>query len=89
MDILGLGSVAVDDLVYVASYPQANAKVRVLDRERQCGGLTGTALAAAAKLGCRCAYAGVTGTDEASDFALAGLAAAGVSVELASRRAVS
>jgi sugar/nucleoside kinase (ribokinase family) len=85
-DILGLGSVAVDDLVYVESYPPANAKVRVLDRERQCGGLTATALVAAANLGCRCSYAGVTGTDEASEFALASLGRAGVAVDLASRR---
>jgi len=85
-DILGLGSVAVDDLIYVESYPPADAKVRVLDRERQCGGLTATALVAAANLGCRCSYAGVTGTDEASEFALASLARAGVAVDLASRR---
>ena len=46
IDILGLGAVAVDDLVYVAAYPPANAKVPVLGRDRQCGGLTATALVA-------------------------------------------
>jgi sulfofructose kinase len=67
-DILGLGCVAVDDLLYVPSYPPADAKVRVRRRERQCGGLTGTALVAASRLGARCAFAGVLGSDELSTF---------------------
>jgi sugar/nucleoside kinase (ribokinase family) len=67
IDILGIGSVAVDDLLAVAAYPPADAKARVLRRERQCGGLTGTALVAAARSGARCGYAGVIGTDELSD----------------------
>lgn len=67
IDILGVGSVAVDDLLYVAEYPAPDAKARVLRRERQCGGLTGTALVAAARSGARCGFAGVVGTDELSD----------------------
>ena len=67
-DVLGLGIVTVDDLLYVAAYPPPEAKVRVRHRTRQCGGLTGTALVAAARLGSRCAYAGVLGTDELSQF---------------------
>ena len=43
-DILGLGCVAVDDLLYVARYPEADSKQQVLRRQRQCGGLTATAL---------------------------------------------
>jgi sugar/nucleoside kinase (ribokinase family) len=66
IDVLGLGAVAVDDLVYVDEYPPTESKVRVRHRERQCGGLTGTALVAAARLGVRCAYAGVLGEDELS-----------------------
>lgn len=85
-DILGLGAVAVDDLVYVESYPAANSKARVLDRERHCGGLTATALVAAARLGCRCAYAGLVGTDDASEFALQALADEGVDITAAGRR---
>jgi sulfofructose kinase len=69
-DILGLGGVAVDDLIYVEHYPPPDAKVRVLRRERQCGGLTATALVAAARLGARCAYAGVLGKDDLSRFTL-------------------
>jgi len=70
LDILGLGAVAVDDLLYVRSYPPANSKQDVTHRERQCGGLTATALVAASRLGARCAYAGVLGTDELSKFAI-------------------
>src|SRR5437016_5482285 len=66
-DILGLGAVAVDDLMYVESYPPPDVKTRVLRRERHCGGLTATALVTAARLGCRCAYAGVLGFDELSE----------------------
>jgi sugar/nucleoside kinase (ribokinase family) len=69
-DILGLGCVAVDDLIYVPSYPPADAKVRVRHRERQCGGLTATALVAAARLGARCAFAGVLGSDDDSQFVI-------------------
>ena len=68
-DILGLGGVAVDDFIFVETYPPPDAKARVLRRERHCGGLTATALVAAARLGGRCAYAGVLGQDELSGFA--------------------
>ncbi|MBN2129460.1 MAG: hypothetical protein JW741_08180, partial [Sedimentisphaerales bacterium] len=65
-DVLGLGYTAVDDLLYVESYPPADNKARVRHRERHCGGLTATALVAAARLGARCMYAGVLGNDELS-----------------------
>jgi sulfofructose kinase len=70
VDILGLGGVAVDDLLYVDGYPPADSKTPVLRRERQCGGLTATALIAAARLGAGCAYAGVLGTDALSEYAI-------------------
>jgi sugar/nucleoside kinase (ribokinase family) len=70
IDVLGLGCAAVDDIVYVEEYPPADAKVRVLRRERHCGGLTATALVAAARLGARCAFAGTLGFDEGSEFVL-------------------
>jgi sugar/nucleoside kinase (ribokinase family) len=69
-DLLGLGCAAVDDLLYVEQYPPADAKVHVLRRERHCGGLTATALVAAARLGARCAFAGTLGFDEGSEFVL-------------------
>jgi sugar/nucleoside kinase (ribokinase family) len=80
IDILGLGAVAVDDLICVDAYPPADAKVLVMRSERHCGGLTATALVAAARLGCRCAYAGVLGKDELSTFAIARLRAEGIAL---------
>ena len=68
-DVLGLGIVAVDELLYVDHYPPADSKTEVQQRDRQCGGLTATALVAASRLGSSCAYAGVFGEDEPSLFA--------------------
>lgn len=79
-DVLGLGAVAIDDLIYVESYPSADAKVHVLDRRRHHGGQTGTALVAAARLGVRAAYAGALGLDEPSEEALSGMRSEGVDV---------
>jgi sulfofructose kinase len=84
-DILGLGCVAIDDLLYVDSYPPADSKIQVQRRERQCGGLTGTALVAAARLGARCAYAGTLGEDDLSQFVLDRLARESVDVSHANR----
>lgn len=72
-DILGLGCSAVDDLLYVDDYPAPDEKMRVKRAERHCGGLTATALVAAARLGARCAFAGVLGLDELSNFVAAAL----------------
>jgi len=65
-DILGVGCATVDDLILVGSYPHADVKLRVKRMERQFGGLTGTALVAAAKLGGKCAFAGMLGSDDLS-----------------------
>ena len=67
-DVLALGAVAIDQLVYVDAYPPPNTKSHVLRSEQQCGGLSATALVAAARLGARCAYAGMLSDDEPSRF---------------------
>ncbi len=77
-DILGLGVVTVDDLLYVAHYPQPDTKLPVQARRRQGGGLTATALVAAARLGASTAYAAVLGDDELSRFTLQELEREGV-----------
>ncbi|MCD6289104.1 MAG: hypothetical protein J7M34_01280 [Anaerolineae bacterium] len=69
-DVLGFGAVAVDDLIYVDHHPLPDSKTTVRDLRREGGGLTGTALVAAARLGARAAYAGVLGDDELSHFTL-------------------
>ena len=68
IDVIGIGAATVDEFLYVPEYPAPEVKIRVLGRERQPGGLTGTALVAAARFGGRCAYAGVLGTDADSVF---------------------
>jgi sulfofructose kinase len=85
-DILGLGCVAVDDLLYVPAYPPPDSKVQVRHRGRQGGGLTATALVAASRLGARCAYAGTLGDDDLSRFVLGRFQQEGVDVSLVRRR---
>lgn len=86
-DILGLGCVCVDDFVYIPSYPPADTKIRVYKRDRQCGGLTATALVTAARLGARCAFAGLLGFDELSRVVEENFTREGVDVSFAPRAA--
>lgn len=86
-DVLGLGYAAVDDLIYVESFPPADAKTPVLRAERHCGGLTATALVAAARLGSRCGYAGVFGDDELSAFVQDRMRPEGIDLAHAQQRA--
>lgn len=58
-DVLGLGAVSVDDLVYVDHHPLPDSKMEIRRCERQGGGLVGTALVASTRLGARTAYCGV------------------------------
>jgi sulfofructose kinase len=85
IDVLGLGCVAVDDLLYVPSFPAVNTKVRVLSWERQCGGLTGAALVTAARFGARCAFGGLLGRDELSQVIEENFLKEGVEVKFAPR----
>lgn len=78
IDVLGLGCIAVDDLLYLPAFPQPEQKIRIRTRRRQCGGLSATALVAAARLGARCAYAGVLGENELSQFVRATFETEGV-----------
>ena len=85
-DVLGLGYTAVDELLYFDGYPQADSKMPVRHRERHCGGLAATALVAAARLGCRCAYAGTLGDDDHSRFVIERFGEEGVDVTHLRRR---
>jgi len=85
-DVLGLGCVAVDDVLRVRRWPRRQAKLPVLERERLCGGITGTALRAAVAVGAHAAYAGVLGTDPDSQFVIDALAAAGVQIDAIQRQ---
>ena len=68
LGVLGIGVVTVDDLIFVDHYPPANTKIPVKQELRVSGGLVGTALAAAARMGVRAAYCGSLGEDDLSAF---------------------
>jgi sulfofructose kinase len=80
IDILGLGAVAVDDLLFLREFPRPDSKAAILRHERHAGGLAGTALVAAQRMGRACAYAGTLGEDELSRFIVDGFEAEGVGV---------
>lgn len=77
-DIVGLGVIAVDDMLYVDSYPPANIKVRVRERRRQGGGTMSCALATAGRLGSSCRALGRLGDNELSRFVYQHLGGFGV-----------
>lgn len=67
-DIIGFGAAAVDDVFTARRLPAPNTKERLVAYRRMGGGQTSTALVAAARLGCRCLYAGHFGDNEHSEF---------------------
>jgi len=67
-DVFGFGFCAVDELIEVAAFPQPDSKAQVLKHSRHAGGLSMTALVAAARLGARAAYWGLLGENDLSDF---------------------
>ena len=77
-DIFGCGIVAVDDFLTVENYPPPDAKTPVLSKTRQGGGLTGTTLVAASRLGAKCGYGGVLGGDPLSAWTIEELEREGV-----------
>ena len=69
-NLIGFGSVAVDDLLYIPFFPAPDSKIQVEDHLRLGGGLAGTALVAAARLGANPAYFGVLGNNDLSAFTI-------------------
>jgi len=86
-DVLGIGAVAVDDLLYVDAYPGPDTKVRIRSEQREGGGLVATALVTVARLGGSSAFLAVLGRDELSVFAIGELERAGVDGSRIIRRA--
>lgn len=80
-DVVGIGASSIDELLWVARFPEADSKIPVLRRARRCGGLGATSLVAAARLGSRAAFAGILDTDEYSRFVIDALAVKGVHME--------
>jgi sulfofructose kinase len=77
-DILGIGVVAVDDLLYLDHFPRPNEKMEITMKQRQGGGLTATALVAAARQGAKPAYCWRLGNDDLSLYSLQELEREGV-----------
>lgn len=69
-DLVGFGICSVDFLGLVEKYPAPGEKIPMTAFAKQGGGLTGTALVAAARLGAKTAYLGKLGEDEHSRFVL-------------------
>ncbi|MGA2611982.1 MAG: PfkB family carbohydrate kinase [Spirochaetia bacterium] len=86
IDVLGLGAVTVDDILFLKEFPRPDSKMAVLRRERHAGGLAGTALVAARRQGRSCAYAGSLGEDGLSLFVLERFRAEGIDVDHVVRR---
>ncbi len=68
IDFLGLGCLAIDELLLCSHWPEPDTKTRLIERQRQGGGLTGNAMVAAARFGAQVAYAGSLGSDDDSHF---------------------
>jgi sugar/nucleoside kinase (ribokinase family) len=78
--LVGFGLCAVDEVVVVPRFPEPDSKMPVTRMERHVGGLCSIALVAAARLGVRCAYAGLLGRNELSDFVRATLRQEGIEI---------
>ncbi len=80
-DLVGFGICSVDFLGVVEKYPAPGEKIPMTAFAKQGGGLTGTALVAAARLGAKTAYIGKLGEDEYSRFVLEEFQHDGVNVD--------
>jgi len=69
-DVVGMGVTAFDIIVEVDRYPAADEKFEARRVVEQGGGIVGTALVAAARLGGHCAYLGALGDDSFADFSV-------------------
>jgi sugar/nucleoside kinase (ribokinase family) len=82
LDLVGVGCVSIDDLLYVDASP-TDDKGRIQASERQPGGNIATALVAASGLGASVAFAGRLSDREDGAVVRADLAAHGVDLEFA------
>jgi len=80
-DLAGFGICSVDFLGLVSKYSQSGEKIPLAAFSKQGGGLAGTALTAAARLGAKAAYCGKFGYDEYSEFLLEEFKNDGMNIE--------
>jgi sugar/nucleoside kinase (ribokinase family) len=77
-DVVGLGTNALDLIAIIDGYPEPDTKAQFQTFEVQGGGVTATAMAAAARLGLRARYLGKVGGDFWSRASLKTLSREGV-----------
>ena len=77
-DVVGIGCCAVDYFAVAPHYPESDSKVEMTEFAKQGGGLVGTALVTASRLGARARYIGHVGDDELCQFMISGLQKDGV-----------
>jgi sugar/nucleoside kinase (ribokinase family) len=85
-ELIGLGLATLDHLMQVESFAQPVGLAKVKAFDIQGGGLTATALVAAARLGLSVELWGLAGTDRLGDWIVAGLEAEGVGLQCFRRR---
>jgi sulfofructose kinase len=86
-DVIGMGVCAFDLVIEVGRCPGPDEKLRADSVRQQGGGLVGTALVAAARLGGRCAYLGALGDDTFGNFCVSEFEKEGVDTRFISRPA--
>lgn len=81
-DVTGLGSLAVDFIGSIESWPAAGTKNRLKNFDIFDGGLTGTAIATVARLGGHAAYIGKQGCSEMAERSIKSLEKEGVDLSM-------
>ena len=67
MIVTGIGQCSLDYLGIIDSFPMVDTKEEILQWEEQGGGPVATALVALSRLGVKCKFYGVTGSDDAGN----------------------
>ena len=78
LQVIGLGLTTLDVLVRLKEMPTWEHGTRISSFRFDGGGLVGTAMVAAAKLGARAGFVGTAGTDEAATLKLKSMVECGV-----------
>jgi sulfofructose kinase len=86
LQIVGLGLATLDVLIRLKEMPTWEHGTRLSGFRLEGGGLVGTAMVAAAKLGARVGFVGTAGTDEAADLKLKSMVECGVDLSHLVRR---
>lgn len=86
LDIVGLGLATLDVLVRLKDMPTWEAGTRLSGFRFDGGGLVGTAMVAAARLGAKVGFIGTAGNDEAAEVKLKSMVASGVDLSHLVRR---